>query len=92
MQSDVIITDEFVWLQVSNTISPFDKMLGVPKRIIYRMSVKASLSSTVTPDPICQHLPRWLQRCKIFKQKKNKKQLSEEKMFFFTIFLKSFML
>lgn len=51
MQRDVIITDEFVLLWVSNTINLFDKMLGVLKRIIPSVSAKASLSSTARTGP-----------------------------------------
>lgn len=53
MQRDVIITDEFVWLSVSNTIKSFDKMLGVPKCITPRMSAKQKhqLSSAAGAGP-----------------------------------------
>lgn len=41
----IIVTDEFVWVWVSNTINLFYKMLGVLKRITPSLSTKASLSS-----------------------------------------------
>lgn len=53
MQRDVIITDDFVWLSVSNTINSFDKMLGVPKCITPHMSAKQKhqLSSAACAGP-----------------------------------------
>lgn len=61
MQRDVIITDDFVWLSVSNTINSFDKMLGVPKCITPRMSAKQKhqLSSAACAGP---HLSVFISR------------------------------